>query len=1001
MKNLNSRFPEIAKVSAIIIIGALMVSAFAFQFAYRERNDEIMRGLSVAAKSEAILLDELYDAFVVELKGIDSLTFRETLINAIEQGDDTVAIIGETASLYIAWVNEDSIEYILPRPKSGNTPIRVALSTSNAEPMRRALSGLAGTMHGPDYRDVNVIAAYEHVKELGLGIVVKIDASEAAFNFWTYLKWTLLVGLIITTLVVYFVFRVMRPIVRKLYNQNAELQEEIYRRELLEQELIESRKSFRDLVENVSDTVYGIDKTGLVSYISPVVTRVLGYDPASLIGKHFIDYIHPQDRENTLKQFMDSLEGNSYSADLRIAKLNGDYTWVRTSSQAFVEGGTVKGVRGVFMDIGTQKSIEQDLAASEQRLRAITDAARDAVILIDDDGAISYWNPAAERIFGYSVFEALGANVHTLLAPADMDEQIHFGMFNWRSTGQVSGVGKTTEHEAVTKSGAKFPIELSLAATELNHKRYAVGIVRDASDRKRAESALRESEYRFRTVVESLNEGIIITNLDGTILYLNPQLAALCGYDLNELLGEVSDVIIAKNHRDNVRLRTARRLAGETERYEVELLRKNRTTFWVEISAAPFSNSHGKVMGSLAVIVDITERKDADAERMILESQLRQAQKMEAIGTLAGGIAHDFNNILTPILAYTELVIANAPQDQQTTDDLRRVMEAALRAKDLVKQILTFSRQTEHERFPLSPEPIVKEALKLLRASLPSTIEIRYDIHSKSEILADPTHIHQIVINLCTNAAWAMREHGGVLEVSLHDDKCTNHDQKSDIFAPSGQCLKLTIRDTGCGMTEATLSHIFEPFFTTKGVGEGTGLGLSVVHGIVKSSGGDIKVSSVPGKGTKFDLYFPVVTATRSQKPEQQVNQLGGHEHILLIDDEADVASSCARALEQYGYRVTWRTSSQDGFEAFKALSESIDLVITDFTMPHLTGVQLAKMIKHTRSEMPIILMTGFSPSVNESNIHELGLNAMVLKPVIGRELATVVRNVLDKVIAN
>lgn len=998
MNQSNPRFPEIVKVSAIIIVGALLVSAVALQFAYRERNTEIMRGLSVAAKSEAVLLDELYKALVVDLQSIDSISFRETLIKAIEQGDDTVALIGKTASLHIAWLNQDSIEFILPPPANGKPPIRVAYSSPNAEPMRRALAGQSGTMDGSDYRGVHVIAAHEPVQELGLGIVVKIDAAEAAFHFWTYLKWTLIFGLVITGSAVYFVLRVMRPIVKRLNDQNAELQEEIYRREELEKELIDSYRSFRNLVENVSDTVYEVDNTGKVVYVSPVVKRVLGYDPESVIGTSFEKYLHPLDRERALQQFMDSLAGDSYPADSRILKADGNYCWVRTSSQVIIEDGVVKGIRGIFMDISEQKSIEQELEASELRLRAITDAARDAVVLLDEDGAISYWNPAAEQTFGYSAFEALGERLHSLLAPAGASAQIDPGMLNWKSTGQISGIGKTTELYAVAKNGTMLPIELSLASTEVNGKRYAVGIIRDATDRKRAESALRESEYRFRTVVESLNEGLIISNLEGTILYLNRQLAQLCGYELDELLGESSDKIISKSYRADVRHRTTKRVTGETERYEVEFLRKDGTTFWVEISAVPFLNSQGKVIGSLAVIVDITERKDADAERSILESQLRQAQKMEAIGTLAGGIAHDFNNILTPILAYTEIIIASSPQGKQTIDDLGRVKEAALRAKDLVKQILTFSHHTEHERFTLSPGPIIKEALKLLRASLPATIEIRQNVRSKSEIVADPTQIHQIIINLCTNAAWAMRENGGVLEVSMLDDVCPKLDQNGDTLSPSGQCLRISVRDTGCGMSETTLSHIFEPFYTTKGVGEGTGLGLSVVHGIVKSSGGEIRVKSTPGKGTQFDLYFPIVIGLRKQAPEQKVDCLSGHEHILLVDDEPNVAASCARTLEQYGYRVTWRTSSQDGFEAFKALSESVDLVITDYTMPHLTGLQLAKMIKQIRSEMPIILMTGHSPSTSETDIRELGIDEIVMKPAIGRELATVVRNVLDKV---
>lgn len=391
------------------------------------------------------------------------------------------------------------------------------------------------------------------------------------------------------------------------------------------------------------------------------------------------------------------------------------------------------------------------------------------------------------------------------------------------------------------------------------------------------------------------------------------------------------------------------------------------------------------------------ERQKAIRERLRLEAHLRQSQKMETIGTLAGGIAHDFNNILTPILAYTDMLLARDVHDTVTREDLKHVMEAAIRAKDLVRQILTFSRQSEQQRIPIMPAPFVQEALKLLRASLPTTVKISESISINTrKILADPTHLHQIVMNLGTNAAWAMKESGGTLEVSLEEIELQTGLLNDGIALKDGSYIKLTVSDTGCGMGKHTISRIYEPFFTTKGVGEGTGLGLAVVLGIVKSYGGDISVSSTIGKGTKFEVYFPCSFHSPSRDKNVTTQNVTGHEHILLVDDEPEIVTSCARALAQYGYRVTARTSGFDALQVLKDAPDEIDIIITDYTMPELTGIQLADLAKEICENIKVILATGNSFEANDTKLNGHGIHAIVSKPAVGLELATAVRDVLD-----
>jgi len=408
-------------------------------------------------------------------------------------------------------------------------------------------------------------------------------------------------------------------------------------------------------------------------------------------------------------------------------------------------------------------------------------------------------------------------------------------------------------------------------------------------------------------------------------------------------------------------------------------------------------NGGNALVGVAAVIRDITEQRRAETDREQLSERLRQSQKMESIGTLAGGIAHDFNNILTAILGYTEISFDDVKKGTPLEDILKEVYKAGLRAKDLVQQILTFARQTEQELKPIRVSVIVKEVLKLMRSTFPSTIEIKKNIRSDAMVMADPMQIHQLIMNLCTNASHAMEEHGGTLEVNVTDEYLEPDFTSRHPDIEPGHHLKISVTDTGIGMHEEILESIFEPYFTTKEKGEGTGLGLSVVHGIIKRYGGEITVESKPGKGSTFSVYLPTMTSDVEEKSTELSEIATGNERILLVDDEPTITKMCAYMLGHLGYSITTRTNGLEALELFRHKPDAFDLVITDMTMPYLTGDQLAFEILKIRPGIPIILCTGYSKKISEAKAKNIGIKAFIMKPIIQRELANTIRRVLEK----
>jgi PAS domain S-box-containing protein len=525
----------------------------------------------------------------------------------------------------------------------------------------------------------------------------------------------------------------------------------------------------------------------------------------------------------------------------------------------------------------------------------------------------------------------------------------------------------------------------------------SVASLLDITQRKQAEEALRKSEQQFRDVVENADSVILRWDKEGNVIFMNPFGLKLFGYSEEELIGRnVVGTIVPETETTTKRnlVLLMQEIQNNPEKYkynENENMRKDGGRVWVSWTNKAIMDEQGNIAEILSIGNDMTER-------MNLEAQLLRATKMEAIGTLAGGIAHDFNNILAAIIGYTEMALGEPEVGDRLRDFLGQVHRAGERAIDLVKQILTFSRQKEMERKPIVVAPFVKEGIKLLSSFLPSTVQITQNITTEPiMILSGPTQIHQILMNLCTNASHAMRDGGGILDIQLIYERVDPVVASRSLNLAAGDYAKLTVSDTGHGIDTSIMDRIFDPFFSTKGPGEGTGLGLSVVYGIVKDQGGAIDVSSEPGKGTVFSVYLPLIE-TEPALPEWAPDLIPrGSERILFVDDESALVELGCIMLISLGYSVTSRTSSIEALEAFRAGPHRFDLVITDMTMPNMRGDDFARELLKIRPDIPIILCTGFSEMISEERAQSLGIRRFVMKPFFKKDIAEAIREALKK----
>jgi PAS domain S-box-containing protein len=626
------------------------------------------------------------------------------------------------------------------------------------------------------------------------------------------------------------------------------------------------------------------------------------------------------------------------------------------------------------------------LRGSEERFRNLVESAKDVILTISPDSIITSLNPAFEKIIGWSRAEWIGKPFASLVHPDDLPLAVE--RFQRNLQGEAT---PDFELRVLSKSGEYKVGEFGVTPQIQSGKVISIlGVTRDVTERKRAE----EEYVRLVTAIEQAAEGIFISDTNWIIKYVNPAFEHMTGYSRSDIIDQHTRILKSDKH-DKAFYKKIRDTISQGNVWSGRAInkRKDGKLYEAEVTASPVRDKTGAVINHVAIHRDITRE-------VKLENELRQMQKMQAIGTLAGGIAHDFNNILAAIIGYTEIAKSKLPEESPVRHNLEHVLKAGFRATDLVKQILTFSRQTDQERKPVSVVPIIKEVLKFMRSSLPATIEMQQDIvipPEKDIVLADPTQLHQVLMNLCTNAAHAMHGKGGILKVTLSDIEVDAYLVAQHPDLKPGAYVRLTVSDTGHGMDAATMERIFEPYFTTKKLGEGTGLGLSVVQGIVKSHGGVITVYSEPGQVTSFHVYFPRIGEAITPETVADETLLTGSERILFVDDEKALVDMGKEMLNSLGYKVVTRTSSCEALDAFHAQPDAFDVVVTDMTMPEMTGIELAKIMLKIRPDIPIILCTGFSELINEKQVKEMGIRALLIKPFVTSKFAKTIRQMLDK----
>lgn len=501
-----------------------------------------------------------------------------------------------------------------------------------------------------------------------------------------------------------------------------------------------------------------------------------------------------------------------------------------------------------------------------------------------------------------------------------------------------------------------------------------------------------EEKLKFQAkLLDTVEQSVIATDLNGKILYWNPYSEKMYGWRQPEVLGlDLMDIIIPETNKKQANDKHNKIKKGNSWSGEVHVQHRSGISFPALLTASPIYNDEGRLTGGISISIDLTEKK-------ILESQLQQTQKMEGIGTLAGGIAHDFNNILAPIILHSQMAIEDLEPGNPLRANIKEIYKAGCRARDLVKQILTFARKGSDNKIILRASMVVNEATKFLRSTIPSTIDIRYNNNTTQDtIFANPTHINQIVMNLCTNASHSMQDSGGVIEVTLDNEDIKNKGNNILTELKSGKYLRLTVRDTGTGISPDIIDKIFDPYFTTKEPGKGTGLGLATLHGIVKKYEGDITVKSEPGKGTTFQVYLPLVENKIIVRKKEITAIPKGSEHILFVDDEKAAVIAMQKILERLGYKVTATTNSIEALKLFKNNPDLFDILITDMTMPDITGKDLTLELRKIRPDIPIILYTGFSDSINEKEAEIIGINKFMIKPINKSDIANAIREVLD-----
>ncbi len=759
-------------------------------------------------------------------------------------------------------------------------------------------------------------------------------------------------------------------------------------------EALQSEEDSRLLVESSSDFISTHDLSGNFSYANTTFEKSLGYSTRELATMNSLEIVHPDDLEMMQQKMAQVFGGKSLKdVECRSRRKDGAYIDIQISlTPVFENNNHVIGLSAIGRDITDRIRAEEALKESESKFsKAFQSNTSMMALSTFEEGRLLNVNDEFLSVLGYTQGEVIGKTASQLGFYADSRQREVI-----KKVVIKKGCARNIEVTFRTKNGRLRYGLFSAEPINVEDRKCWLTVFHDITERKKAEKALKKSEEKFKILFEKGNDALAYLGKDGLIIDVNENISKIFGYNREEVIGKNIlglDIMLPYDKQ---------RVAGESDALLADslyltgvysALRKDGEM--ISIKSDVKIINEGKHKNILFVLKDITQQMKIEDEKKRLEAQLRRAQKMEALGTMAGGIAHDFNNILSSIILNAEMAFDDAPKHSDMEKSVNEILNGGQRARELVAHILTFSRDVEVERKPVRIHTVVKETLKMLKSILPSTIHIHQDVVDHvGTILADTTQIQQLVMNLCNNAAHAMREKGGQLEVILKD--VTIDEELQDPERPPGNYVKIIVRDTGHGIAPENRDKIFDPFFTTKKPGEGTGLGLSVVHGIVTGNDGIITMDSKNGLGTTFEVLFPVKETPLIVESEQDTRLATGNEKILFVDDEEAIVEVGRKIIERLGYEVTARTSVTEALELFRECPEAYDLVITDMTMPYMTGLDLSKELMNIRPDIPIIICTGYSYLITPKKAETIGIRDYVMKPFRRKEMAQTIRNVLD-----
>ncbi|HWM44747.1 MAG TPA: PAS domain S-box protein [Burkholderiales bacterium] len=781
---------------------------------------------------------------------------------------------------------------------------------------------------------------------------------------------------------------------------------DITQRKRAEADLRASEARFRSLTALSADWYWEQDENLRFTYLSSQAGDLSGYPAASSIGKTRWEIPNTSPLACTWAEHQAVLAARQPFRDLECSRVgpHGTLLFISMSGEPlFDEQGRFKGYHGTGRSITERKQAEQALRESEARKSAMFETALDCIVSMDHEGRVVEFNTAAERTFGYRRAAALGKELAELIIPPRLRAQHRQGLARYLKSGEGPVLGRRTEMPAVRADGSEFPVELSVTRIATEGAPLFTAYLRDITERKRAEEALRHSEERFALAVAGANEGIFDWDLVTDRMYMSQRAQELFGLPPGELWRPRPEwrslVTVHPDDAGLLRQMLSAHIAGEAP-YDAEfrVCMPDGSSRWFRQRGIALRDASGKAYRMVGSIGDVTEKHKAEEELSRLERQLRLAQRLEAMGTLAGGIAHDFNNILGAILGFSEMAWREAPKNSRLQRDLESIVTAGERGRALVDRILAFSRSGLGERVAVHVEKVVREALDLVSAKLPPSVTLSAELRAgRAAMVGDPTQVHQVLMNLGTNAVQAMPS-GGTLLVTLDIIRCEAARAVTIGNVAAGEYLVLRVADSGTGIAPEILERIFDPFFTTKEAGTGTGLGLSLVHGIVAELGGAIEVESTPGKGTAFTVHLPRSgDALDSAKEEESELPRGEGQCVLVVDDEEPLVRLATRTLEDLGYRPVGFTSSAAALAAFCADPGRFDALIADERMPGLSGTALIREVRGVRRVIPILLMSGYIGGAVASLAREAGADDVLKKPVLARDLATSLARVLQQ----